>query len=159
MPGDSSVWDRLYVKLKGLDKVHVKVGVLADQGGDESHDDAGGEITMVELMAIHEFGNDTIPERAPIRSTFNGAVWLPDFTAKLCKGVIDGKLTVENALALLGTRGASEVKKKITTGPHLPPPLQPATVAAKGSDRPLVDTGRLVASISFQVVTGEEAEA
>ena len=31
------------------------------------------------------------------------------------------------------------------------PPLAPATVARKGSDKPLVDTGHMLASVDYEV--------
>lgn len=141
---------------------HVKVGVLADKGGDQTTD---GGITLVELAAIHEYGSPAanIPERSFIRRTFDAekARELAAMQGKLVGAIVEGKMSVPRALELLGQWAAAAVKKTITSGPHIPPPLKPATVAAKGSDRPLVDTGQLVNSITYKVEvgrgTGEQA--
>src|SRR5690606_33667372 len=64
-------WDEIKRLLtEDVRQSHVKVGVI----GTEATDDRG-QITNARLMAVHEFGaqvgNVSIPERAPIRSTFD----------------------------------------------------------------------------------------
>jgi hypothetical protein len=144
--GDDRVWQEILRKVNDAKQAHVKVGVLSD--GD--HDGIG----MIELAAIHEFGSPAagIPERSFIRRTFiEKESELAEICARLSKAVIAGSMTTAKALDLLGAWGASEVKKTVTAGPHIPPPLKEATIAAKGSDRPLVDTGRLIGSVTWEV--------
>lgn len=130
----------------------VKVGVLSNAG---NHD----HISMVELAAVHEFGSpqNHIPERSFIRATFNEKrSELERFVGAIVKRMFaDKNMTPLIALNILGAWMAAQIQNKITQGPHIPPPLKPATVAAKGSSRPLVDTGRLVQSITHEVVKGE----
>lgn len=150
---DDKVWRGLLATLEELSGLGVNTGVVASKGGDEPHDEGG--ITLIELMAIHEFGSEAagIPERAPIRTTFvQKEQEIGAFAGKLANAIIEKGMPVEQALNLLGMMTSTEVKKTITTGEHLPPPLAPSTIARKGSDRPLVDTGRLVNSISWEVV-------
>ena len=151
---DDHVWRQLKRKLgRAVRDSHVKVGVLASKGGGEPNE-AG--VTMVELAAIHEFGAPAagIPERSFIRRTMkNKKRAIGEVTAMLARKLLDQRgFTVRSALEVLGVFAATEVKKTITEGEHVPPPLAPATVAAKGSSRPLVDTGRLVGSINHEVV-------
>lgn len=149
---DDKVWQDIRTRVAGLDKRKVRVGVLGSKGGNAVHE---GGITMIELAAIHEFGSPAaqIPERSFLRRTFKASsVWLPAFQAKLVRNVIVGKVGVEQALGLLGTKCAAMVKHTIVGGEHIPPPLKPATIARKGSDRPLVDTGRLVNAIDYEIV-------
>lgn len=142
---------------KPAQESHVKVGVVGP-GANESVEG----MTMVELAAIHEFGAPRagIPERSFIRRTFaakqeeTGRV-----TALLAKRLLAGEFTLEKALNVLGMWASTAVKKTITEGDGIPPPLAPATVAAKGSSRPLVDTGRLLQSISWQVWLGRARDA
>ena len=116
---------------------------------------AGGEIDNVALAVIHEFGvpQKNIPSRPFLRSTFDAkkTEWNA-LLSRMALGVLRGKLTVEQALGLLGQRASADVKLRITTGNNFVPNA-PRTIAAKGSSRPLIDTGRLVNSISYQVVT------
>lgn len=133
---------------------HVRVGVLAERGGNVQHGDAG--LTLIELAAIHEFGSPVanIPERSFLRSTFTAkAGELKTVQGKIAQAIVERGMPVAQALNLLGAWAVSAVKSTIT-GTHIPPPLQPETVARKGSDRPLLDTGQLLGSISYVVVEG-----
>ena len=154
---DERGWKAVRQAVKNLDKAHVKVGVLGSKGGNEKHptEDGKSDFTMVDLAAVHEFGSEDghTPERAPIRIAFETSEdRLAAFVAPLSKAVIMDKMTVHKALSLLGLWGQTEVRNTITQS-DLPPPLADSTIAAKGSDRPLVDTGRYVQSIAFEVST------
>ncbi len=149
---DDRLWRELLAKAHELDKAHARVGVLGSKA-EQTHGEAG-DITMVELMAIHELGSPAanIPERRPIRKTFEvKSQALAEFSEKLAREIVTKGMPVPRALGLLGTWGATQVKKTITEDEHLEPPLTAETVARKGSDRPLVDTGRLVGAISYEV--------
>jgi hypothetical protein len=152
---DDSVWQRIQSELIAMAAARVQVGVLASKGGGAAHDAESG-LTMVEIMAIHEFGSPAanIPERAPIRTTFvRKQDEFGKLFAKAAQAVMGG-MTTERALEIVGVFTSTEVKKTITAEEHLEPALKPATIARKGSDRPLVDTGRLVNAITYEVIKG-----
>jgi hypothetical protein len=149
--------DALVKRVTPLSKYEAHVGILASKGGTTAHVGAaskGQTITLLELAAIHEFGSPkaNIPERSFIRSTFNnpaGQEELKRVYAKLAKAVMNGKMTAEKALELLGMQAM--VKNTILSGEGVPPPNAISTIIAKGSSRPLVDTGQLVGSITYEV--------
>lgn len=155
---NTTVWDRL-LKQMGKPQPHVKVGIIGEKGGNETQDG----ITMVELGAIHELGapKANIPERSFIRRTFNvKQKELGQTIGALLKQVNwRNPKSIEDALGKLGAWGAAQVKNTITEGPGLTAagggfpgePLKDRTIARKGSDRPLVDTGRLLNSITWKV--------
>lgn len=146
---DARVFDKLVKKIGALAHKSVRVGVLSAKGGNEDRDG----ISMVELAAIHEFGTEDIPERSFLRGTFKDASVRREqvkVSTSLAKKIINDNMSVDQALELLGTWGVSKVKGQIT-GPGIPPPLKPATIAAKGSNRPLVDTSRLLGAINHEV--------
>lgn len=156
--GNDKAWRKILGDVQKLAKLRVHVGVLASKGGDAQHDDESG-LSLIELTAIHEFGSPAahIPERAPIRTTFaEKQEEIGTVCTKAARAMLGG-MTPERALTIVGLFTSTEVKKRITHGPHLPPPLKPATIARKGSDRPLVDTGRLVNAITYEV-TNESGE-
>ncbi len=146
--------DRAFRKLeRELDKAQsqsVRVGVLSTKGGTEKHPDA--PITMIELAAIHEFGAPQagIPERSFIRSAFESNDEFKAFATKLVTAIVDGRMTVDRAYQLLGEWGIGQVRDNITKR-DIPPPLKPETVQKKGSRKPLVDTGRLLQSIQWEI--------
>jgi hypothetical protein len=145
------------------DQPHVKVGVLDDGG--KGSDDHGG-FTNAQLAAIHEFGSEdgTIPERSFIRSTLTANIQeYKRILTKIVRGIYMRKLTPERGLGLLGAQVAADIKKRVTTGDEVPPPNAPSTLArkeklrrkgSKGLPRTLVDTGRMIGSVSWAVVKG-----
>lgn len=168
MAGDvvvkNDVWKRILRDVKGLDKFSAHVGILASKGGaevpakksvDPTSGEVVGELSLLQIAAIHEYGSKRagVPERSFIRRTFNvKRDELVKLCARLCREVITRGMAVEKAYALLGQWGAAEVKKTITEAEGVPPPNAPSTILAKGSTRPLVDTGRLVGAIAYEVV-------
>lgn len=132
---------------------YAKVGVLADAEEGGLHV-PGATLTVAEIAAVQEFGTEdgSIPSRSFVRSTFDEQKEeLAEMARRLFFLILQGKQTTGNALNVLGAKLAAEIKKKITTGAGVPPPNAPSTIAAKGSDRPLVDTGRLVNAIAWAV--------
>lgn len=152
---DDRVWRKLQRKLQRARRVGVNVGMIASKGGNQRTESG---ITLAELAAIHEFGSPSanIPERSFIRRTFDeGKKEFEEISAKVAKGIILDRFSVEKGMEILGAWGANAVKKRVTSGEHIPPPLKAATIAAKGSDRPLVDTGVMINAISWEIVDRE----
>lgn len=174
MPGQSpvqittTVWKRLQRALAlesaAAKESHVKVGIIASKGGKDTTADGG--LTMIELAAIHEFGSPAagIPQRSFIRSTFareENHRQLVELTAKLTQKVIHG-MPLERALGLIGAWAVARIRetidKRLTQGPD-PQENAPATIRKKGSDLPLVDTGRLKQSLTWKVWLGAARDA
>ncbi len=142
---------RLQSKLRQAENRHVKVGVLADA----QHED--DPIGVLELAAIHEFGtrDGHVPERSFIRRTFEQKdPQVKEFCEKLAKAIVTkGEMSIDRALGLLGEFAVGEIRKTMTEGDGVPPPLSPDTIRRrKGrSTRPLVDTGQLKGAITYKV--------
>lgn len=129
---------------------HVVVGV---QGDADARDGEG--IGNVRLASVHEFGAGNVPERSFLRSTVREH--REKYTAildKVTRGVADGKIDMLQGLALLGEKVASDVKRRIEAD-KLGVPLADATIARKGSSVPLIDTGQLKNSITYEVRRGK----
>lgn len=144
---DDKTWQALQLKVAKIGQMHAKVGILFD--------DDHGDFGMVELMAVHEYGSPAagIPERAPIRRTFEeNEDKVGKFCARLAKEVVEGRMTGEEALNLLGAFGVNELKKFIVAG-KATPELAEETIRRKGSSTPLIDTGRLLNAITWLVET------
>jgi hypothetical protein len=125
----------------------VKVGLPT---GSADYPD-GTSVIMV--GTIHEFGSSdgTIPERSFLRSAMETHKREHQkMIRKLAEAVSSGKQSPEKAMALLGTKAAADVSRMVTDLSS--PPNRPATIAAKGRANPLVDTGHLVQSITYQVI-------
>ena len=150
---DDREWRDLVNRLGAAD-MEARVGWLASAGGGSTHDAKSGA-TNVEIALVHEYGSSDghVPERAPIRRTFEDKRdEVADMEAKLGEQVVAGRMTMERAHDLLGRFGAGLVQKRIANEAPLTPYLTAETVNRKGSDRPLVNHGVLVGSISHEVV-------
>lgn len=150
---DVKVWKQLRAHLKKIGKDHsyVKVGVLTD----EMHHSG---FSLVEIAAVHEFGSrdGRIPQRSFIRAGIKDSQpQLVRFLQNLARAVLKDPAAshsaVDEALNKLGAFAANSVKRYVTKN-NIPPPLSPRTIVRKGSSKPLIDTGQLVNSITWQVI-------
>lgn len=152
---------------------YVKCGILG--AGDDTRGGLhipGEKLTVAEYAVVNEFGtiDGKIPARSFVRSTYDRMrPELESDSAKLAGKVIDGRLTTEQALNVLGAKLASGMHSTITDGAGVPPPNAPSVMARKikagqwnkgglaqaagWGVRPLVNTGRLLNSISWGVFT------
>jgi hypothetical protein len=141
----------LFRRAREIESSTVTVGIIGDAANESD-----GDLTVAEYGAVNEFGTDDghIPARPFLRPTFDAErERLMQVGQKLIGAVIDGKMTTDQALGILGADLASKVKARITS--HVPPPNAPSTVARKGSDKTLIDTGRLLNAISWSVEVKE----
>lgn len=156
---NTSGWDAIKLRLREASELHVRVGLLSDTDASAAEEAGGQPIGLVALGAIHEFGSVAagVPERSYLRRTFRygqGAIGQEGITAKLAKGIVLGKLQPRAAYEILGHWAVKQIRETITAGMHIPPRLAQSTIDKKGSDRPLVDTGRLVGGLSHAVELG-----
>jgi len=127
----------------GAGGVVLRVGVLE---GDADH----GGVTVGEVAAFHEFGTATIPQRSFIRAWYdenleaNKTIW-----RAVMARAMRGEITREQGLNQLGALFVGQIQKRIADG--IPPELAESTIRQKGSSVPLIDTGQLRSSITYQV--------
>lgn len=141
----------LIARLAILNAAHVLVGILGDSSKNARHGE-GGEATNAEIAAAHEFGTDHIDRRPFLAPAMDkGAKEIADLQADLIGRVLDGTMTPDQALGILGELGVVLIKAEITGAPH-PPALKPATIKAKGSSRPLIDTGQMLNSVTYKII-------
>lgn len=167
MVEDSSRVDEIIRNLNELNSMSVEVGVLSSAGGEllmiANVHEFGCEIPVTDKMRgffRYEFGVNLkasttvikIPERSFIRSSFdsNKEKIYTDGEA-LAYEVIEGKLSARNFYEILGQTCVNTIQNFIRD--LRGPANSGLTVARKGSSNPLVDTGRLLNSISYKVVS------
>lgn len=141
-------WDKLKAELAGLKNSGVKVGILEAAGQEEVEG-----TTIAQIADYNEFGAPRagIPERSFIRAALDeNAVRVRDTQDQVLGAVIDRKLTPQAGLAVLGEFAKGLIQQKITRGPFVP--NAPSTIIAKGSSRPLIDTGHLRRAVDYEIV-------
>lgn len=132
----------------------VKVGVLESSG---IHPGPEG-LSNAQIATVHEYGDPSrnIPQRSFIGSAIDEQrEELSRFARAAVDSALDGSRTVREALSLLGEKGKAEIQAKITRGPFAP--NAPLTIALKGSSKPLIDTGHLRQSVSYEVTMPDDA--
>lgn len=130
-------------------KAYVKVGLLGRSAA------RTGGLTNPELGSIHEYGTSTVPARPFLGPPFRErrAEYIKLLAKAFARSVLDASPeSFRRTLALLGQKITADTKAGIVSGGGIPPPLSPKTVKAKGSSRPLVDTGQLLRAITYEVV-------
>lgn len=135
------------------DNLSVKVGVLAD---DQLH--PGDSIGAAGLAAVHEFGSQSrkIPERSFLRKTLfmkkdEYNAWVERNKDGIMADITKGNFYF-SVLPKIGSLWVSYVLECFKTGGFGSwAPNSAETVRRKGSDKPLIDTGALRRSITFEV--------
>lgn len=110
------------------------------------------------VAAIQEFGAPAvnIPARPFMQPTVTEKkdTWVKTIEKSLPKVAL-GKMSAFDVLDLVGIQAAADIQTKISS--IYTPPNAPATIRAKGSAKPLIDTGLMLASVQNAVnKTGSE---
>jgi len=131
-------------------KNRVKTPGTVDVGIIDAGKHISGDITVAGIGYAHEYGTATLPERSFMRSTIHAKK--KDIIAlqkKLFKQILKGSMKIETGLGLLGEFMSDAITQKIVS--ITSPPNTPETIEAKGSSNPLIDTGQLKNSITYEV--------
>lgn len=148
-------WRKAFANLKQLEKLEVASGILSKDGS-EQHSPG---ITMVDLATVHEFGTKNIPERSFIRTgydTHENKIAIEAGKA-IDAALLDTNWKAHlNRVGLLNRQGIIDQFKQ--SGDPKWTKNAPSTIKRKGSDKPLIDTGRLRQSIHFVIRRTEGTE-
>jgi len=131
---------QLMQRIAKLDKISVLIGIRGRSGK-----------RLVTIATVHEFGtrDGRIPERSYLRSTVDEhRLRYIAMVSKAAKKIVEGADPTQ-VMGLIGSVAVGDVQRKIAN--RIPPPNAPSTIARKGSDVPLIDTGRLRQSIDYVV--------
>lgn len=133
----------LIKELEYLTTHFVEVGIFSDSTREDG-------TPMLVIAYVHEFGTEFIPERSYLRAGFDeNQDKIQEEFEYLLGQVLDLKLSGKAALELIGASVTTKIQKYLVDLKI--PPLKPATIKAKGSSNPLVDTGQLMNSITWKI--------
>ncbi len=120
----------------------IEVGFLEGCGEEDG-------VSIAEIAAYNEYGTSHIPARPFMRQTVEHyrSAW-GRLGAQLEDKVAHG-MDPKQAMEVLGVKAEGDMKKTIGRGKFKP--NSPKTIKRKGSAQPLIDTGRMRASISHKV--------
>lgn len=133
-------------KIKDVKKREVAIGVMQNSGAYEYG------LSIVEVARVHEFGSITknIPARSFLRVPFyEKEKQVDNLIFRGYKMMVEKNETVDKALDLIGL-GARDISVGAFRDNNWQE-LKPSTIKAKGSSTPLIDTGNLRQSITWEV--------
>lgn len=134
--------EKFFRELEKLERKTVTCGVMDDAK------EANGEYVS-DVAIRNEFGTSTIPARPFMRNAFdNHLPEIMEITQKACQK--SDKFDVDEILSEIGAGIVEIIRDEIENGSFAE--NAPSTIEKKGFDNPLVDTGVLKDSISFNII-------
>lgn len=108
------------------------------------------DLTNAELGAIHEYGTEHVPQRSFLRA------WVDERQDEIkAKVAYSLRSTLEygapwaEVMGDFGKWAVEQVRQRIKNG--LEPANAESTLKRKGSDKPLIDSGQLLAAIEYEL--------
>lgn len=139
---DMKGFANLAKRVANLAKLQAKVGFFEDK-----YDDG---MPVATVAAWNEHGTRFHPERPFMKETVNNAQTRQAMVRLLIKAAqasITGKGSARSIMSMVGKLLVGEMKATIA---NYPGSNSLATIAAKGFDRPLYDTGKMLESVKFK---------
>ena len=136
--------------MEAMKKRELVVGLPKGQATAKIYENG---VTVLDIGVWHEFGNARVPERSwmrvPLRLKRNE---INEIIESRFERAMAGQLDPDKVLGLAGTKAVDVMRNAFTSkGYGTWPDIQDSTKAAKGSSQPLVDTGTLRQSITYEV--------
>ena len=137
-------WKKLCNGYLALNGKTIKAGVLKGAGSYKG-------VSIAQVAKWNEYGTDNgrIPSRPFIAiATDESRGWQSEVKTEI--GSITSSADANRALKTIGKKMKEDIKKIIGDRSKLRPNA-PSTIARKGFDAPLLDTGKLEESINYEV--------
>ena len=129
--------------LKELADKEVRVGFQQGKATEEDGTD------VCDIAAWNELGTVNMPSRPFLRmSVDDNSDKINAFMSAQKRSIINGE-SAERILKKIGIFQKDLIQEKITEGSFAP--NAPSTIKAKGSSKPLIDTGRMRQSVNFEI--------
>lgn len=129
--------------LKELADKEVRVGFQQGKATEEDGTD------VCDIAAWNELGTVNMPSRPFLRmSVDDNSDKINSFMSAQKRSIINGE-SADRILKKIGIFQKDLIQEKITEGSFAP--NTPSTIKAKGSSKPLIDTGRMRQSVNFEI--------
>lgn len=139
-------WRRIRLHVKELGYVHVDAGVHADSPPYPDGD------PLARVAGWQEYGTVNAPARPFMRETARRTLnELRQLKAMVVSAVISGKMTPRGAMQRIGMFYTKAIQATIDASPSWAKPNTAATIKAKGSAHPLIDSDHLRDNITFKM--------
>ena len=138
---------KFFREIEKLKKLQVRVGY---QEGEKTYDEGGKPVDLLDVAMFNELGTSRTPSRPFMRdSVDDNADKISSACKSKLKALASGQKTAEQVLKELGVMQVGLVQATIRDGEFAP--NAPSTIARKGSDKPLIDTGQMRQSVHYVI--------
>ena len=138
---------KFFKEIEKLCKMQVRVGY---QQGKDFYEEEGKKVDLLDVAMFNELGTSSTPSRPFMRdSVDDNADSINKFCQEQLKGIANGSKDAETVLKAIGAMQVGLVQKTIVDG-NFTPNAQ-STIAKKGSDKPLRDTGLMRQSVHYVI--------
>ena len=135
-------WGKICDGYRALNRKTIKAGVLKSAGSYK-------KVSISQVATWNEYGTSRIPSRPFIAiATDENKGWQSEVKKQV--GRIKSSADVNGALNTIGKKMKEDIKSIIGDRGKLRPNA-PSTIAKKGFDAPLLDTGKLEEAIDYEV--------
>jgi hypothetical protein len=147
---------RFFKQIEELKKLQVRVGYQQGKAKARKRKPGGtvadSDVDILDIAMWNELGTARAPARPFIRqSADRNKSAIEKFCADRLKKVTQGG-TAEQALNAIGAMQKALIQDAISKSKEWAEPDADATVDRKGSDVPLIDTGRMLQSVNYVIV-------
>jgi len=160
-------WNEIKKEHKRLDGVKIEVGLFGSGNSPENNIAArgavheyGARIKITEKMRafLHAIGIHVkastmfinIPSRPFMRNAFDSNIRvLKKFIEVQYKKLLNDEIELDKFFKRIGVFHEGQIKGSIKTGSYTR--LHPATIAKKGSSKPLIDTGVMLNGVKYKI--------
>ncbi len=142
---------KFFEEIEKLKNLQVRVGY---QQGEAQEDDG---VDLLDVAMWNELGTSRAPSRPFMRKSVDeNADKISAFLKAQLQKLARGETTAEQILKAVGVFQKGLVQAKIRDGDFAP--NAPRTIRRKGSDKPLIDTGRMRQSVNFVITQKGESK-
>nr|DAN79986.1 MAG TPA: virion morphogenesis protein [Caudoviricetes sp.]DAO80758.1 MAG TPA: virion morphogenesis protein [Caudoviricetes sp.] len=132
--------------MREIEKLVSKEVCVGFKAGENS-DDNGVDICNIAIW--NELGTTRSPARPFMRKSVDENIdKINNFLKRTKRDILSGK-SAEEVLKMIGIFQKDLIQEKITNGSFVP--NTPYTIRKKGSDKPLIDTGRMRQSVNYVI--------
>lgn len=147
----TTAWDAIERRLRELDGLDLRVGVMGPDGGPTGPHPNGDGLSIADVATIHEHGTDDVPQRSIVRGYWaeGGEAQIARDLGEATAKVIDGA-DPQAELQAVGDKHATAMRARFDRG--IGPAIEDEPEG--GDPRPLHDTGAIGRSIRAHVHGG-----
>ena len=140
---------RFFKELRALEKMEVRVGFQRGEAVYEESEEGKEGADLVDVAAFNELGSSDTPARPFMRQSFENHEADLKKACENANKIISSGGTAQQALNRIGVVAKGLVQDEIANGSF--EPNAPSTIAKKGSERPLIDTGFMRENVNFVI--------